>query len=85
MYNQVRVLSVANERDDVAYELAVAFVAFLSRSVFRVLLKAPDGPQQGIGLLHFIDLDVYGLLVNVLVDSLFCRGHILIEAFFLAD
>ena len=57
----------------------------MARSVLAVLLQAPDGPQQCVGLFHFVDGHADRLFVHEITQGLLGRSHVALEAVHLAN
>ena len=82
---EVVVLAAPDVEHDVFEQRAVLFEALTARGMLGILLDAPRGPEQGVGLLHLVDVNGQRALVDEVVDGLARCFHVGLEAVSFAD
>ena len=82
---EVGVAAFEDERHDAVDEGAVAFATTLTTDVFGVLLQAPHGPQERVGLFGFVDLHAHRAAGHEVVEREGGGVHVFLELLRLAD
>ena len=85
MNEKVGVLSFPDELHDALYECAVLFVALVESYSLGILLEAPYGPKEHVGLFNLVNLHADGAVFDEVHNSLFGGCHILFELCGVAD
>ena len=85
MAKEVGVAAFEDERHDAVDERAVAFATTLTTHVFGILLQAPHGPEQRVGLFGFVDLHAHRAPAHEVVEREGGGVHVFFELFGLAD
>ena len=82
---EVGVAAFEDERHDAVDEGAVAFATTFATHVFGILLQAPHGPEQRVGLFGFVDLHAHRAPAHEVVEREGGGVHVFFELFGLAD
>ena len=82
---EVGVAAFEDERHDAVDEGAVALATTFATHVFGILLQAPHGPEQRVGLFGFVDLHAHRAPAHEVVERAGGGVHVFFELFGLAD
>ena len=82
---EVVVAVVPEEIHDLREQLAVLVPSLLGRCRLGILLDGPYSPQQHVGVLYLINLQLGGNTLDEVADSLRCSEHDALKLAYLLD
>ena len=77
--------TILNVLHEFLEQVAILFITLLATYILAVLLDTPNCPKSGVGLLHFMDVNTDGLIINKVAKRLFCGAHVSFKCFSFAD